>query len=77
MSRPKITPPLGAHQLAMATQASASLNLTRDEKSILDAFRAMDNRRKWEALVRMERIATTYPHRAVPRLRLVAGAAND
>lgn len=73
MSRSKVHPAVSAHRLVVVAPAPAELNLTRDEKSILDAFRAMDDRRKWEALVRMDRIASTHPGRAGPLLRLVAG----
>lgn len=50
------------------------ITLAPTEMSVLLAFRAMDGRRKQEALVRMERIAKTHPGRAAPVLRLVAGS---
>lgn len=45
----------------------------QQEQRVLRSFRAMDERRKQEAVVRMERIAKTHPARAPVLLRLVAG----
>lgn len=60
-------------RLTTVATAVVPLALTRDEMCILSAFRAMDDRRKREALIRMERIARTHPGRAGPRLRLISG----
>jgi hypothetical protein len=76
MNRTSSPPPADAPRLMAAAQPAPALKLTRDEMSILDAFRAMDERRKWEALTRMERIAGTHPLRVGPRLRLISGSAN-
>jgi hypothetical protein len=75
VSRANLPPPVNAPQLVISPPAPPDLKLTRDEKSILDAFRTMDDRRKREALDRMDRIAHTHPGRAGPRLRLVGGGA--
>ena len=50
-----------------------------DEQKILNSFRAMDKRRKQEAVIRMDRIAKTHPDHARPsaKLRLVGGGAGD
>jgi hypothetical protein len=55
-----------------APRASAP-DLTPDEACVLSAFRAMDARRKGEAVHRMKRIANTYPENAAPLLRLGRG----
>jgi hypothetical protein len=60
---------------APAPRASAP-DLTPDEIVVLSAFRAMDARRKAEAVHRMKRIATTYPGRVAPFLRLVSGGVS-
>lgn len=52
----------------------AAIDMT-DEQKILNAYRAMDLRRKQEAVVRMQRIAKTYPEKPVLKLRLVTGGA--
>jgi hypothetical protein len=70
-----LPPKIDTPRLVISQPAPPELRLTRDEKSILEAFRAMDDRRKWEALERMDRIARTHPGRVGPRLRLVAGGA--
>jgi hypothetical protein len=75
VSRANLPPPVNAPRLVISPPAAPELKLNRDEKSILDAFRAMDDRRKWEALERMDRIARTHPGRVGSRLRLVAGGA--
>jgi hypothetical protein len=71
VSRANLPPPVNAPRLVISPPAAPELKLTRDEKSILDAFRAMDDRRKREALDRMDRIARTHAGRAGARLRLV------
>jgi hypothetical protein len=76
VSRASIPPTVEAPRLTVSVLAAPELKLSRDEMSILEAFRAMDNRRKWEALMRMERIAGTHPLRVGPRLRLISGSAN-
>jgi hypothetical protein len=70
-----LPPKIDTPWLVVSPPPAPELKLTHDEKSILDAFRAMDDRRKWEALERMDRIARTHPGRIGPRLRLVAGGA--
>jgi hypothetical protein len=76
VSRAKMPPTMEAPRLTVSALAAPELKLSRDEKSILEAFRAMDERRKWEALTRMERIAGTHPLCVAPRLRLISGSAN-
>ena len=46
-----------------------------DEQKILNSFRAMDDRRKREAVARMERISKTHPDKQPAKLRLVAGSS--
>jgi hypothetical protein len=58
--------------LALVASATSPLDLTWNEMSALSAFRTMENRRKEEAVVRMQRIAKTHPGRAASRLRLVS-----
>lgn len=72
-------PPLegSARSLALVPAASARLDLTRDEISVLAAFRAMDARAKQESLVRMARIAGDHPSRAGLRLRVITGGQYD
>lgn len=40
---------------------------------IIDAYEKMDQRRRDEAVARMERIAKTYPMKPATHLRLVVG----
>ena len=74
-TRPPLLLPPRVTPLSLSTPPATMLN--RDEMAILSAFREMDGRAKYEALIRMARIARTYPLRAVPRLRLIGGAGND
>lgn len=48
-----------------------------DEQWLMKSYRAMDDRRKREALVRMDRIAATHPARPAKKLRLVVVASNS
>ena len=75
MSGPKKPPENSICSLAPVTSATPPLHLTRDEMSMLSAFREMDGKRKGEAVVRMQRIAGKFPWRVAPRLRLIAGGA--
>jgi hypothetical protein len=75
MSRTMPPPTVDAPRLTVAASAAPALKLTRDEMSILEAFRVMDGRAKYEALIRMARIARTHPLRVAPRLRLISGSA--
>jgi hypothetical protein len=72
MNDPKPPSEGSVHSLATVPAASARLDLTWDEMAVLASFRAMDDRRKREAPIRMERIACTHPGRAGPRLRLIS-----
>jgi hypothetical protein len=64
-----------APRIAVVAPELSAPKLSWSEMSILVAFRAMDERRKREALERMDRIARTHPGHIGPRLRLVAGGA--
>ena len=71
MSHPTKLAPLAP----VAASESAPPPLTLSELRILAAFRAMDPRRKEEALTRMARIAEAHPLHRAPLLRVVSGGA--
>lgn len=49
--------------------------LTADQLRIAQLFAAMDDRRQYEALVKLTRMAQAHPRRAAPTLHLIAGGA--
>lgn len=57
--------------LTQVVSTAPARDLTLDEMLVLEAFRAMDDRAKRDAVIRMNRIANTHPGRPTPRLCLV------